>query len=250
MAATATAPAVCGSSHSSSLVPSTPDYIPHHQPFQYYPQTANVHHLPPASVGTIGHSDRANHQYDLQDFFSALDAGHLPAVSYLKAAAYQDGHAGYSDPLDEQEFLVGTINRIMTSPEWEHTAVFVLYDDSDGWYDHVMGPIVNQSGTPDDNLFGPHNCGTAPAGAFQGRCGFGPRQPLLLISPWARRNHVDHGLTDQSSIVRFIEDNWNLGRLGHQSTDAIAGSLLRLFDFDDRHPRTPALLLNAITGNP
>jgi phospholipase C len=127
------------------------------------------------------------------------------------------------------------------SPEWEHTAVFVLYDDSDGWYDHVMGPIVNPSSTPDDNLFGPHNCGTAPAGTFQGRCGFGPRQPLLVISPWARRNYIDHGLTDQSSILRFIEDNWHLGRLGHQSTDAIAGSLLRLFDFDKSHPRAPEL---------
>ena len=81
------------------------DYSPHHEPFQYYPQTANPQHQPPTSIAMIGHQDQANHQYDLKDFFAAADHGDLPAVSYLKAAAYQDGHAGYSDPLDEQTFL-------------------------------------------------------------------------------------------------------------------------------------------------
>jgi phospholipase C len=243
-------PAVCASSHASSLVPSVTDYIPHHEPFQYYVQTANQHHLPPTTAARIGHTDRANHQYDLEDFWSALDAGYLPAVSYLKAAAYQDGHAAYSDPLDEQEFLVNTINRLMQSPEWDHMAIIVAYDDSDGWYDHVMGPIVNQSNTPDDGLFGAGNCGTAPAGTFNGRCGFGPRQPFLVISPWARQNYVDNTLTDQSSVLRFIEDNWYLGRLGNQSTDAGAGSLLGMFDFNENHPRAPQLILDPSTGNP
>jgi phospholipase C len=246
-----TGPVVCGSAHSG--VPGTGmsyDYIPHHEPFQYYQQTANPGHLPPSSVSMIGRTDQANHQYDLQDFWMALDSGHLPSVSYLKAAAYQDGHAAYSDPLDEQTFLVETINRLMQSREWEHMAIIIAYDDSDGWYDHQMAPIVTQSNTPDDAVFGAGNCGTAPAGTFEGRCGYGPRQPLLVISPWARQNYVDHTLSDQSSILRFIEDNWQLGRLGHQSTDAIAGSLLGMFDFTQDHPRAKALLLNAISGNP
>ena len=55
--------------------------------------------------------------------------------------------------------------------------------------------------------------------------------PLLMISPYARVNAVDHALTDQSSIIRFIEDNWDLGRIGDQSRDALAGSLDGLFDF-------------------
>jgi phospholipase C len=242
-------PGVCGSRH-TGLSGTSLDYIPHHEPFQYYQQTANPHHLAPTSTSKIGHTDQANHQYDLQDFWSALDAGHLPAVSYLKAAAYQDGHAGYSNPLDEQVFVVETINRLMQSPEWEHLAIVVLYDDSDGWYDHVMGPTVRQSNTPDDNLFGAGNCGTAPAGTFQGRCGLGPRQPLLVVSPWARRNFVDHNVTDQASVLRFIEDNWNLGRLGNQSSDATAGSLWSLFDFNEGHPRAPQLVLNPATGKP
>ena len=88
--------AVCGASHTNIGGATVTDYIPHHQPFQYYPQTANPRHTPPASVDEIGHAGPANHQYDLTDFWAAADAGMLPAVSYLKAAAYQDGHAGYS----------------------------------------------------------------------------------------------------------------------------------------------------------
>jgi len=246
-----TGPVVCGSAHSG--IPGTGtsyDYIPHHEPFQYYAQTANPKHLPPSSVSHIGRTDQANHQYDLSDFWAALDGGRLPTVSYLKAAAYQDGHAGYSSPLDEQTFLVETINRLMQSREWAHMAIIVLYDDSDGWYDHQMGPVVRQSNTPDDGLFGAGNCGTAPAGSFNGRCGYGPRQPLLVVSPWARQNHVDHTLTDQSSVLRFIEDNWHLGRIGNQSSDAFAGSMFGLFDFSEHHTRAPQLMLNSVTGNP
>jgi phospholipase C len=256
-----TGPIVCGSVHSGvSGTGMSYDYIPHHEPFQYYAQTANPQHLTPTSVSKIGRTDRANHQYDLQDFWAALHNGNLPAVSFLKAAAYQDGHAGYSSPLDEQTFLVTTLNTLMASPEWEHTAVIILYDDSDGWYDHQMGPIVNPSnalnpvsGMPDDILFGSGagaNCGTPKAGAFNGRCGYGPRQPFLVISPWARQNHVDHNVTDQSSVLRFIEDNWMLGRLGNQSTDAIAGSILGMFDLNEDHARAPMLILDATTGNP
>jgi len=252
---------VCGSSHSGLPGTGTPfDYIPHHEPFQYYPQTANPKHLPPSSVAKIGKTDQANHQYDLEDFWAAVDAGRMPSVSYLKAAAYQDGHAGYSDPLDEQRFLVETVNRLMMTPQWEHMAIIILYDDSDGWYDHQMGPIVNQSnalnpvsGQPDDGLFGAGataNCGTPAPGAFNGRCGYGPRQPFMVISPWAKQNFIDHTLTDQSSVLRFIEDNWDLGRLGRQSTDAIAGSLLNMFDFRRSQARAPMLILDPATGKP
>jgi Phosphoesterase family len=70
----------------------------------------------------------------------------LPAVSFLKASAYQDGHAGFSDPLDEQRFIVDTANAIEHSKFWLNTVISVFYDDSDGWYDHVMH-LVNGSGT-------------------------------------------------------------------------------------------------------
>jgi phospholipase C len=239
--------AVCGSTHTGLSGKST-DYIPHHQPFQYYASTANPHHLPPTSTDLIGKSgDQANHQYDLVDFWSALDHGSLPAVSYLKAAAYQDGHAGYSNPLDEQMFLVETINRLQQSREWDETAVIIDYDDSDGWYDHVMGPIVMQSTTAVDALTGPGSCGVQQAGDYPARCGYGPRLPLLVVSPWAKVNFVDHAVTDQSSILRFVEDNWKLGRIGDQSFDARAGSLGNMFDFSS-WPHAERLFLDSATG--
>src|SRR5262249_19166428 len=74
-------------------------------------------------------------------------AGNLPSVSYVKAARYQDAHPGNSDPLLEQVFVVNVINALQRSEEWAQTAVFIQYDDSDGWYDHVTGPIVNASAT-------------------------------------------------------------------------------------------------------
>jgi phospholipase C len=244
------AKAVCGSSHNNIGGAPVTDYSAHHEPFQYYRSTANPHHLPPTSVSMIGHTDRANHQYDLTDFFAALKAGNLPAVSYLKAARYQDGHAGYSDPLDEQHFLVSTINKLEASPQWSSTAVVIAYDDSDGWYDHQMGPIANNSQTAADALTGTGMCGSkSPLGGFQARCGYGPRLPLLVISPFSKTNFVDHTVTDQSSVLRFIEDNWLGGqRVGGGSFDALAGSLGNLFSFS--HPEAHRLFLNPLTGEP
>jgi len=217
------------------------DYIPHHEPFQYFASTANPQHLPPKNLAEIGHDGQANHQYDLTSFFDALGAGQLPSVSFLKAPGYQDGHAGYSSPLLEQQFLVQTINRLQQSPEWKEMAIIIAYDDSDGFYDHVMPPIVSQSDTAFDR-----NCGKAKPGAFEGRCGYGPRLPLLVLSPYTRVNFVDHTTTDQSSILRFVEDNWDLGRIGGQSFDAQAGSLTNMFDF--KKPHFGRLILDAETG--
>jgi phospholipase C len=265
-----TNPTAPGPFQSSSV-----DYIPHHQPFQYYASTRNPTHARPSSVAAIGHSliphtynpDPANHQYDINDFFAALQTGNLPAVSFLKAAAFEDGHAGYSDPLDEQHFLVRVINALQQSPEWKETAVVITWDDSDGWYDHQMPPIVNPSFSPAvDTLNGAGLCkhgvqqGLAtPAkplnGGFGqpawGRCGYGTRMPMLVVSPFAKNNHVDHGLTDQSSILRFIEDNWLSAeriQLGG-SFDTIAGAIDSMFDFGkgrDDEPRK--LILDGVKG--
>jgi phospholipase C len=207
-------------------------------------------HLPPSSVRAIGHTDQANHNYDLSDFDAAVRADNLPAVSYVKAGEYQDGHAGYSDPLDEQTFLVHTINELQKSRDWASTAVVIAYDDSDGWYDHVMSPITSPSAAPADALNGAGKCGNVPAGstAYPDRCGYGPRQPLLIVSPYAKVDYVDHALTDQTSVLKFIEDNWQLGRIGDQSFDARAGSIGNMFDFDPNHSRAPKIYLDPTTG--
>jgi phospholipase C len=230
------------------------DYIPHHQPFQYYTSTQNLKHTRPTSPSTVGiNGDPANHQYDIHDFYDAINAGNFPAVSYLKAPGYQDGHAGYSDPLDEQTFVVNVINFLQQQKDWASTAVIIAYDDSDGWYDHQMGPIVNQSATTMDALTGTGQCGTgtgALAGVTiehaQGRCGYGPRLPLLVISPYSKQNYVDHTVTDQSSILRFVEDNWLNGQRITGSFDNLAGRLNTMFDF--KNPDTTQYILNSSTG--
>ncbi|MDE0853233.1 MAG: alkaline phosphatase family protein [Nevskia sp.] len=233
------------------------DYIPHHAWFQYYATTQNPTHARPSAISAIGSSvesdgktpEPANHEYDSHDLFDGINAGVLPAVSFVKAPAYQDGHAGYSDPLDEQNFVVSVVNALQNSKFWASTAVIVAYDDSDGWYDHQIAPVVNPSATAADQLNGNGVCQsstsqqgiTVPATPLlgnagkpvQGRCGYGTRLPLLAISPFAKTNYVDHTLTDQSSILRFIEDNWLKGQRIQTggSFDTIAGPINNMFTF-------------------
>lgn len=237
------------------------DYIPHHQPFQYYTSTQNLKHTRPTSPSTVGiNGDPGNHQYDINDFFDAINAGNFPTVSFLKAPGFEDGHAGYSDPLDEQNFVVTVINFLQRQKDWANTAVVINYDDSDGWYDHQMGPVVNTSTGPSDALTGPGTCGTAATSLpglnttanphALGRCGYGPRQPLLVISPWARQNFVDHTVTDQTSVIHFIEDNWLGGqRIGQGSFDGIANSIAQMFNFTTMRANG-TLFLNPSTGEP
>ena len=279
------------------------DYIAHHEPFQYYESTANPHHLTIPQTGghdtlvglkTIGTDtqsydhgvaqfDTPNHQYDTSDFddlVSAIDNGlspdYLPAVSFIKAPGYEDGHAAYSDPADEQNFVVHIINELEQSPDWSSTAIVINYDDSDGWYDHDFSGVTNQSQSPADNLtntaLGPIGaanptsglCQAAqskppgPLAGEQGRCGFGPRLPLLVISPWAKTNFVDGNMSDQSSMINFIEYNWHLpGIPGSFDTaldhtdhqEGIKFDLAGLFNFDGP-PNDTTYILDPVTGKP
>ena len=274
------------------------DYIPHHEPFNYYASTANPHHLTLPTDGAgedtfaglqeIGRDTQSyaggvpqfntpNHQYDTGDFDQLvaaisdgeLPASALPAVSFIKAPGYEDGHPGYSDPADEQKFVATEIDALMHSPDWSSTAVVVNWDDSDGWYDHVYSGVTNPSLSPADNLTptsttgttsgkcGPSPQTTAPLAGEQGRCGFGPRIPLLVISPYAQHNHVDSDLSDQSSILNFIEYNWHLPGIPGSADQVLAGvdkkeripfDLAGMFNFDG--PRNPKVIINPLTGQP
>lgn len=239
------------------------DYDPEEEPFQFYTATQNLQHARPASVAAIGTNiDGANHQYDIHDFRDALAAGNMPAVSFLKAPASLDGHPGFSDPLDEQKFIVDMVNAIEQSQFWPSTAIIITYDDSDGWYDHAMN-LVNGSATAIDTLNGAGVCGnsnataaTALAGVApgtahaQGRCGYGPRLPLLVISPWAKMNYIDSTVTDQSSILRFIEDIFlSSERVSTGSFDSIAGTLNNMFDLSQDTPSNGSVVvLDDTTG--
>jgi phospholipase C len=240
------------------------DYIPHHNWFQYYASTANPTHARPSSVAAIGASyeqdgtaDPANHEYGLQDFYSAVKAGNFPSVSFIKADAFQDGHAGYSDPLDEQAAIVKLVNFLEQQPDWKNTAIIITWDDSDGWYDHAFGKTTNPSfDSRADQLDGSGKCGSGtplPGISGQpvnGRCGPGTRIPFMVISPWAKVNSVAHTQISQASVVRFIEDNWLHGaRLGGGSFDAKAGSIMNLFNFT-KAGHDARLYLDPATGTP
>jgi phospholipase C len=258
------------------------DYIPHHEPFQYYASTANPHHLTVpadssgqdtlAGLATIGKDtqsyvsgvpqfDTPNHNYDSSDFdqlVSSISKGELPpsalpAVSFLKAPGWADGHAAYSDPLDEQYWVVNEINALEKSPDWSSTAVVIAYDDSDGFYDHAYPGVTNPSASVADALTGTGVCGSGtPLAGQNGRCGYGPRLPLLVISPWAKKNSVDHTMTSQTSITKFIEQNWGLPSISG-SFDSVTGSLMHMFAFD-RHGEGGGepgkLFLDPVSGEP
>jgi phospholipase C len=270
------------------------DYVPHHAWFQYYASTANPAHNRPSSTAMIGHTETTdapidlktdlstnkavNHQYDYNDFVSAVSAGNFASVSYIKAPSFQDAHPGNSNPLDEQAFVTKVINFLQQQPDWKNTAVIVTYDDSDGWYDHQSPDILRSSfdsttsesiNSPNgtfasasktilgaDQVSGPGSC-TGPDAApamgvngknVNGRCGPGSRIPFLLISPYAKVNYVDSTPITQASVIRFIEDNWLSGqRLGGGSDDATAGSIMAMFDFNSA-PHTTPVFIDPIMG--
>jgi phospholipase C len=280
------------------------DYIPHHEPFDYYASTANPHHLTIPTNGSgedtltglqeIGHDTQSyvggvpqfntpNHNYDTSDFdqlVTAIGKGELPpsalpAVSFLKAPGYQDGHAAYSDPTDEQQFVTNEINALQKTPDWAHTAVIITYDDSDGWYDHAYSGVTNPSLSPADDLTntmgsgatsgqcGPNPQTSAPLAGEQGRCGFGPRLPFLVISPLAKHNYVDHNLSDMSSIINMVEYNWHLPGISGSADQILTSAdqskhlpfdLAGMFEFS--HPYGWAkgwsgqLILDPTTGEP
>ena len=207
------------------------DYIPHHNWFQYFQSTANPTHVRPgidcSRSATDG--DPANHEYDLQDFYDAREGRQFsrrcPTSSRMPIRM-----ATPATPIrwTSRPATVALINFIEQQPDWKDTAIFIAWDDSDGWYDHAYAKPTHASfDAQADQVNGSGKCGTgtAPAGVegkpVNGRCGPGTRLPFLVISPWARANHIDHAQISLASVVRFIEDNWLKGqRLGGGSFDA------------------------------
>ena len=181
----------------TSPAPRSATTRPHHEPFQYYASTANPHHLPPSPIG----DDRPRRPGQPPVRPRATSGPRRSRATCRRSVPQgrrrtRTATPGYSDPLDEQTFLVETLNRLQQLPSGASTAVVLPYDDSDGWYDHVDAAARQQ--LADRQL----TRSTAPAsaapprrpGRYQGRCGSGPRLPLLVISPYAkqlRRPHAD-----------------------------------------------------------
>jgi phospholipase C len=137
---------------------------------------------------------RRNTQHGLDDFLSEAADGTLPAVSFLKPAD-DDGHPGYSSLAAFEDFLARAINAVQGNRSlWRSTAIFVTFDEGGGYYD--SGYIQ-------------------PVSFF----GDGPRVPMIVVSPYARRDAVDHTYNDHVSVLKFIEANWRLSPLAAVSED-------------------------------
>lgn len=140
-------------------------------------------------------------------------AGELPAVSWLVPDVRLSEHPPASVCLGEN-WTIEQLNAVMQGPQWESTAVFLTWDDFGGFYDHVAPPAVDHFG-------------------------FGPRVPLIIISPWVRRGHITHTTLEFSSLLKFIELRFALDPLTDR--DERANSLIDSFDFG-RHPLGPLVL--------
>jgi phospholipase C len=153
-----------------------------------------------------------SHIVDMDQYFRDARNGRLPAVSYIVTAGSSERPPG--SIAAGQQTVRSLVTALMSSPHWSSSAFVWTYDDWGGWYDHVPPPQVD-------------------------RWGFGFRVPALLISPYARRGHVDHTHLDFTSLLKFIEQNWRLKPLAER--DAKAHSIASAFDFS-RPPRAAELL--------
>jgi phospholipase C len=168
---------------------------------------------------------RQNVQHGLSDFITQAANGTLPAVTFLKPGN-DDGHPGYSTLAAFETFVARAVAAVQNNANlWKSTAIFVTFDETGGYYD--SGYIQ-------------------PVSFF----GDGPRVPMMVVSPYARHDYIDHTYTDHVSVLKFIEANWHLGPLTSFSEDNLPnpapnvyvprnrpaiGDLMTMFNFSQPH---------------
>jgi phospholipase C len=165
----------------------------HHQAFAFYANYAD---------DTPG---RAAHLKDESDYYTDVQSGKLPAVTFIKPIGSNNEHPGYATLLNGQQHVADLVSAIQNSPYWQDTAIIITYDEHGGRWDHVPPPVIDK--------WGP-----------------GVRVPTIVISPFARKAFVDHTQYETTSILKLIEERWNLDPLTDR--DAHAGDLLTAFDFN------------------
>jgi len=177
---------------------------------------------------TVQQDDQLGNIQPLSDFYDAVHAGALPAVSWVIPNSRDSEHPP-ALVSDGQAYVTSLINAIMQSPDWSSTAIFLTWDDWGGFYDHVVPPTVDENG-------------------------YGLRVPGLVISPYARQGYIDHQTLSFDAYLKFIEDVFLGGQRLDPATDgrpdprptvrenvSILGDLMQDFDFS-QPPRPPMLL--------
>jgi phospholipase C len=153
-----------------------------------------------------------SHIVDFSQYYTDLRNGTLPAVAYIAPSGASEHPPG--SLVTGQRFVRGLVNSLMVSSSWDNTAFLESYDDWGGWYDHVLPPRRDAHGD-------------------------GLRVPAMLISAYAKRHYIDRTGLDFTSMLKFIEQNWNVRPLTR--LDATAGSMMGAFNFSQR-PREPAII--------
>jgi len=156
----------------------SPDFQPHHQPFNYY---AN---FDPATQA----AERAAHLKDYQDLVADIAAGRLPHVVFYKPQGNLNQHAGYASIADGDAHIADLVARLKAGAQWNHMVIVITYDEFGGAWDHVAQPR--------GDLLGP-----------------GARIPALIVSPFAKKGSVDHTRYDTESILRLIIRRFDLSTL-------------------------------------
>ncbi len=159
----------------------------HHQPFIFFSNYAD------------GTEAKQVHLKDETDFFTALSDGTLPAVSFVKPLGPDNEHPGYANLLRGQQHVEDIVSRIRASALWNDTVIIITYDENGGRWDHVAPPVVD-------------------------RWGPGARVPTIVVSSLARKGFIDHTQYDTTSILKLIEQRYDLKPLG--TRDAAVASLL------------------------
>ena len=172
-----------GPGDGSAIIDNSNDYVPHRNPFQFYP--------------TWGDNVRSGHMRDVEDFDEDLKSNKLPQVSFIKAVGIHEEHPSVSAPQWGESWVMGILSTLAQSSAWNRTAVIITYDEGGGFWDHVAPP------QPDE-----YGCGT--------------RIPTLLVSPYARRGYVDHKFGDTTSVLAFINARFGLKPLATRDATAYA----------------------------
>jgi len=164
----------------------------HHQPFAYFKQFGD------------GTDAKKQHLKDETDMLAAIADGSLPAVTFWKPIGAENEHPGYANVTSGDQKVADVLEKLEQSTLWAKSAVIITYDDNGGFWDHVSPPKIDS--------WGP-----------------GTRVPTLVVSPLAKRGFVDHTLYDTTSILKLIEERYDLQPLG--ARDATANDLTNAFVF-------------------
>jgi acid phosphatase len=172
----------------------------HHQPFAFFQNYAD------------GTDAKKAHLKDETDFLADLKGSALPSVSFIKPLGPDNEHPGYASLARGQQHVADLVTAVQQSMYWADTAIIVTYDEHGGAWDHVAPPTGD-------------------------RWGPGSRVPAIIISPYAKKNFVDHTQYDTTSILKLIETRWSLQPLG--TRDAAVNDLTNAFDFSQSPSTLP-----------